>query len=53
MVLNALFPSFKTVTFRLAIIPPAKKVVSSLTSVLLFTFVTSKQNICHFSLNDD
>ena len=43
MFLYALFSSFKTFTFRLVIIPSATKVVSSLTSVLFFTFVTSKQ----------
>ena len=41
--LYALFISFKTFTFTLVIVPSATKVVSSLTSVLCFTFVASKQ----------
>ena len=43
MFLYALFFSFKTFTFRLVIILSATKVVRSLTSVLFFTFVTSRQ----------
>ena len=41
--LYALFISFKTFTFTLVIVPSATKVVSSLTSVLCFTSVASKQ----------
>ena len=42
MFLYALFSSFKTFAFRIAIIPSATEVVSCLTSVLFFTLVTSK-----------
>ena len=42
-VLACTFSSLETFTFRLVIIPSAPKVFSSLTSLLFFTFVTSKQ----------
>ena len=52
MFLYALFSSFKTFTFRDVIIPSATKAISSLTSILFFTFVYIYIYIIYYIYNN-